>query len=182
MSQLDSLSGTSSWNFTQHYFKVEDNLSEFAGEVMSYSDLLPQQSVQTSPRNSHGLYRRHTIYAAMFEWKTTYMASQTMSRVTCRWEGESVNHGRGNCYARRSLRINTLHSCVHPLNRTTGPLLAWSHLEERCLEARCKTTQISRGFIRTLPCEVCAGDVSRVSFLDLFGPVAIQLCNHFYGE
>ena len=29
---------------------------------------------------------------------------------------------------------------------------------------------------------VCAGDVSRVSFLDLFGPVAIQLCNHFSGE
>ena len=73
-------------------------------------------------------------------------------------------------------------SCVHPLNRTTGPLLAWSHREERCLEARCITTQISSGFIRTLPCVVCAGDVSRVSFLDLFGPVAIQLCNHFSGE
>ena len=73
-------------------------------------------------------------------------------------------------------------SCVHPLNRTTGPLLAWSHREERCLEARCITTQISRGFIRTLPCVVCAGDVSRVSFLDLFGPVAIQLYNHFSGE
>ena len=33
-----------------------------------------------------------------------------------------------------------------------------------------------------MPCVVCAGDVSRVSFLDLFGPVAIQLCNHFSGE
>ena len=127
------------------------------------------------------LISRHTIYAAKFEWKTTYTASQTMSRVACRWEGESVNHGRGNCYARRSRRINTL-SCVHPLNRTTGPLLAWWHLEERCLEALCITTQISRGFIRTSPCVVCAGDVSRVSFLDLFGPVAIQLCNHFSGE
>ena len=118
------------------------------------------------------------------------MTSQTMSRVACRWEGESVNHGRGNCYERRSRRINTLHTYLRPsieshpnfLDRTTGPLLAWSHREERCLEARCITTQISRGFIRTLPCVVCAGDVSRVSFLDLFGPVAIQLCNYFSGE
>ena len=98
-----------------------------------------------------------------------------MSRVACRWEGESVNHCRGNCYAKRSRRINTLHTYLRPSVES-------HHRPTVSLEARCIATQISMGFIRTLPCVVCAGDVSRVSFLDLFGPVAIQLCNHFSGE
>ena len=39
--------------------------------------------------------------------------------------------------------------------------------------------------IQTLPRILCAGAISHVSFLDLFGPIAgaiNPICNHFYSE
>ena len=51
-------------------------LKVIAGEVITWWDLSPQQSVQTNPKNSHGLWRRHTIHAAKFEWNTTWLHRQ----------------------------------------------------------------------------------------------------------
>ena len=49
----------------------------------------------------------HTAYIADTQYtrqslneKQHTCTSQTVSRVACRWEGESVNHGRGNCYTK----------------------------------------------------------------------------------
>ena len=59
--------------------KYKCHIWKFAIKVPRNRISCSSNLVQTNPRNSHGLWRRHIIYVAKFEWKTTYMASQTTS-------------------------------------------------------------------------------------------------------
>ena len=114
-----------------------------------------QRFFPTSKRIIHGFI----ITMFFYEW-------------ACRWEGESVNHGRGNCYARR-LRSYQTHYTLSWQSILTwiapqAHLLAWMQSwqirmlwRNRCIH----NSNFQRVAIRTLPYNQCdAGDVSRVSF------------------
>ena len=63
-------------------------------------------------QETHTAYIADTQYTlqSLNEKQHTYMASQTMSRVACRWEDESVNHVGGKIALQGGHEGNKLHT------------------------------------------------------------------------
>ena len=133
----------------------------WCGSSPSYSPVKWLQSsirIYCHSNRSKQMQETHTAYSAFTQYsrqslnEIQHIWLHRQQPVACLTEsfykgskGGSVKHGKGNCRATRLRQLNYTHICVHALNRTTGQLLVWSHLEEYCLEARCIATQIPKG-------------------------------------